>query len=251
MVRDAVLRGPDGRQVLSSERVFLKMDLPALLGMDLVFEVIDAARPDFVLELDKDGWLNIEAAFVEKTPGEGPINVYINRLTCTDGTFAYRGGDGKPVVRLDNLDLSFDSAFEHDTLMHFSSPKTTIALFVSGKRIDLGTGSASCTIFNDQVRDIRAAVAKGSTSASLTGSISRMAEKAQFDLNLELDGDLADLREALGLGPETTGRIRGAVTATLSRSCRSRPGTRCSAGAAPTSASRVPGPCCCATGAST
>ncbi|MCU0576939.1 MAG: translocation/assembly module TamB [Desulfobacterota bacterium] len=212
-VRDAMLRGPDGRQVLSSERVFLKMDLPALLGMDLVFEVIDAARPDFVLELDKDGWLNIEAAFVEKTPGEGPINVYINRLTCTDGTFVYRGGDGKPVVRLDNLDLSFDSAFEHDALMHFSSPKTSIALFVSGKRIDLGTGSASCTIFNDQVRDIRAAVAKGATRASLTGSITRMAEKAQFDLDLALDGELADLREALGLGPETAGRIRGHVTA--------------------------------------
>ena len=95
VVKDAVLLGPDGRRILGSERVSLRMDLPALTGLDLVFVSIDAVRPDFVLEVDEDGWLNIEAAFVEKTPGEGPINVYIRNLTCADGTL-YRASPVSP-----------------------------------------------------------------------------------------------------------------------------------------------------------
>lgn len=212
-VHDAVLIGPDGKRIIASERASLKMDLPALLRQDLIFETIDVVKPDFVLELDADGWLNIETAFVEKTPGEGPLNVYIHKLTCRDGTFTYRTRQGEPVVRLGRLDLLFDAAFERDSLMHFSSPKTDIGLFVSGRKIDLGSGNASCTIFNDQVRDIRADTAKGSTRATLTGSITDMAQKAQFDLDLALDGDMADLKDLLALNGETAGPIKGRITA--------------------------------------
>lgn len=213
VVKDAVLLGPDGRKVLSSERVFLKMDLSALLGLDLVFEAIDALRPDFVMEIDEDGWINIEAAFVEKTPGESPINVYIRKLTCSDGTFTYRTREGVNVVRLSSLDLSMDCAFEHDTLMHFSTPRAAIEIFVSGRRIDLGVGSASCTIFNDQVRDIRASTTRGTTRATLSGSITDMAQKAQFDLDLAINGEMADLRGVFGLGDMTTGSVQGHITA--------------------------------------
>ncbi|HPR56412.1 MAG TPA: translocation/assembly module TamB domain-containing protein [Deltaproteobacteria bacterium] len=212
-VHDAVLTGPDGKRIITSERASLKMDLPALLWQELIFETIDVVKPDFVLELDGDGWLNIEAAFVEKTPGESSLNVYIHRLTCTDGTFSYRTRQGEPVVRLGRLDLLFDAAFERDSIMHFSSPKTDIGLSVSGRKIDLGSGSASCTIFNDQVRDIRAETAMGSTRMSLTGSITDMARKAQFNLDLALDGDMADLKDLLALNGETSGPIKGRITA--------------------------------------
>ena len=214
VVKDAVLLGPDGRRILGSERVSLRMDLPALTGLDLVFVSIDAVRPDFVLEVDEDGWLNIEAAFVEKTPGEGPINVYIRNLTCADGTFVYRAESGEPVLRLRNFDLTMDSAFEHDSLLHFSVPKTSIELFVAGEKLDLGSGSASCTIFNDQVTDIRAFTTMGSTRATLTGSITDMAQKAQFDLDLALDGDMADLRDILRLTDRTGGRVQADIRAT-------------------------------------
>ena len=88
-LENAVLRGPDGKQILKAKNVYLRMNLPALLRYELIFEIIDVKRPEFVLELDKDNWLNIESAFVEKTPGESPFNVYINSLTCEGGTFAY------------------------------------------------------------------------------------------------------------------------------------------------------------------
>ena len=90
-LENAVLRGPDGKQILKAKNVYLKMNLPALLRYELIFETIDAKKPELVLELDKDNWLNIESAFVEKTPGESPFNVYINSLTCEGGTFAFIG----------------------------------------------------------------------------------------------------------------------------------------------------------------
>ena len=106
-----------------------------------------------------------------------------------------------------------DSAFG-TTRLHFSVPKTSIELFVAGERLDLGSGSASCTIFNDQVTDIRAFTTMGSTRATLTGSITDMAQKAQFDLDLALDGDMADLRDILRLTDRTGGRVQADIRAT-------------------------------------
>jgi translocation and assembly module TamB len=213
VLENALLRGPEGKQILKAEKVYLRMNLPALLGQELIFETIDIKRPDFVLELDKDNWLNIESAFVEKTPGESPFNVYINSLTCEGGTFAFAGKDGKPIVRLDNFDLLMKSTFETDTTLHLSVPKLVMSLFIAGKKIDLGAGRASCTIFNDRISDIRVATKKGSSTATLTGSLTDMAKKAQLLCNLDLDTDMTDIRDALGLGPDITGRITGRISA--------------------------------------
>src|SRR5208337_4203866 len=86
-------------------------------------------------------------------------------------------------------------------------------LFVSNRKIDLGTGSASCTIFNDRIRDIRIAIKKGSSTATLAGSITEMSKKAQLRCELNLDSDMADLRDALGFGDGNTGRVTGRITA--------------------------------------
>ena len=212
-LENAVLRGPDGKQVLKAKQVYLRMNLPALLRYKLIFETIVIKKPEFVLELDKDGWLNIESAFVGKTPGTSPFNVYINSLTCEGGTFAYIGHDGKPIIRLENLDLLMNSTFETDTTLHLSVPKAVMSLFVAGKKIDLGAGKASFTIFNDRIRDIRFATKKGSSTATLTGSVTEMAKKAQLHCNLDLDTDMRDIKDALGLGPDNTGRITGSISA--------------------------------------
>jgi autotransporter translocation and assembly factor TamB len=212
-MKDAVCIGPDGRKVFTAERASLKIDLRALLRKNVVFEFIKASKPDFVLELDKDGWLNIEAVFAWKTPGESEFNVYIRKLTCTDGTFTYRTGKGEPVVRLEHFDLNMDSSFEKDTLMHLALPKAHMFLSVAGKRIDLGDGHASGTIFNDTIRDIRIATKKNTSQTDLTGSITGMSEKAQLHWDLAFDADMADLRDALGLGKDNTGRITGIISA--------------------------------------
>jgi len=212
-LENAVLLGPDGKQILRAKRVYLRMNLPALLKYKLIFEAIDIKRIEFVLELDKDNWLNIESAFVAKTPGESPFNVYINSLTCEGGIFAYIGKDNKPIIRLENLDLLMNATFEIDTTLHFSVPKAAMSLFVVGKKIDLGAGKASFTIFNDRISDIRVATKKDSSIVILTGSITEMAKKAQLHCNLDLDTNMLDLKDALGLGPDNTGRINGRITA--------------------------------------
>jgi hypothetical protein len=186
---------------------------PALLRYEVVFEVINAKGPEFVLELDKDGWLNIESAFVEKTPDVSPFNVYIRSLGCTDGTFEYRSRAGKPIVRLNGFELLMKSAFETDTSISLSVPKAAIALFIGDTKIDLGRGGASCSIFNDRISDIRIASRLGSSNASLTGSITDMAKKAQLLCDLEIDADMVDISNSMGLVPEDTGRIAGRISA--------------------------------------
>ena len=108
-----------------------------------------------------------------------------------------------------------DSTFETDSTLHLSVPKAVISLFDAEKKIDLGAGKASCTIFNDRIRDIRVATKKGSSTATLTGSVTEMSKKAQLLCNLDLDTDMTDIRDALGLGPDNTGRITGRITATM------------------------------------
>ncbi len=212
-LENAVLLGPDGKLVLKARHVYLRMNLPALLRYEVVFEVINAKGPEFVLELDKDGWLNIESAFVEKTPDVSPFNVYIRSLVCTDGTFEYRSRAGKPIVRLNGFELLMKSAFETDTSISLSVPKAAIALFIGDTKIDLGRGGASCSIFNDRISDIRIASRLGSSNASLTGSITDMAKKAQLLCDLEIDADMVDISNSMGLVPEDTGRIAGRISA--------------------------------------
>lgn len=210
---NAVLRGPDGKQVLKARHVYLKINLPALLKYDVVFEVINADEPEFVLELDKDGRLNIESAFAEDTPEISPFNLYIRSLNCRNGRFEYHGLDGKPIVRLDGFDLHMKSAFEMDTSITLAVNRAAMALFIADRKIDLGYGSASCSIFNDRISDIRITTRKGSSAASLTGSITAMARKAQLLCRLDVDADAADISMAMGLAPEETGRITGSITA--------------------------------------
>ena len=94
-LENAILLGPDGKQILKAKHAYIKINLPALFRKKVIFEAINIEKPDFVLEVDKDNWLNIESAFVAKTPGQGQFNVYINSLTCNGGTFAYKGKDGE------------------------------------------------------------------------------------------------------------------------------------------------------------
>ncbi len=213
-VRDVVLLGADHKTIVRADRASLTINLLALLRQDVILETIEVVRPFIVLELLADGRLNIEAAFVEDTPEESPYNVYIRKLTCTGGTFVYQGASGDPVVALEDLDLSMDSAFEHDTLLHVASPSTRIFLFASGRKIDLGRGSASCTIFNDRISDIRAQTARGSSRAVLKGSITDMSKTAQLGLDLALEGDMADLADILALGDQTNGVVQARITAT-------------------------------------
>ncbi len=212
-LENVVLLGPDGKQILKAKHAYIKINLPALFRKKVIFEAINIEKPDFVLEVDKDNWLNIESAFVAKTPGQGQFNVYINSLTSNGGTFAYKGKDGKPIIRLENFDFRMSSAFENDTTIYLSVPKALMTLFVSNRKIDLGTGYASCTIFNDRIRDIRIATKKGSSTATLAGSITEMSKKAQLRCDLNLDSDMADLGDALGFGDGNTGRVTGRITA--------------------------------------
>jgi len=213
-LQDAVLKGPDGKLVLKAKHVYLKMDLLALIGYEVIFRKITAEGLHFVLELDKDDRLNIESAFVEDTPEVSPFNVYIHELNCKGLRFEYHGRDGRPVARLENFDLLMKSAFETDTSIALSIPKADLSLFVGDTRIDLGNASASCSIFNDRISDIRISTRKGTSTASLTGSITDMAKKAQLLCSLDMDVDAADIRGSLGLVPEETGRIAGRITAT-------------------------------------
>ena len=80
--------------------------------------------------------------------------MYINSLNCEGGTFSYIGHDNKPIIKLENFDLLMNSAFETDTTLHLSVPKADMTLFVADKKINLGAGKASFTLFNDRIRDI-------------------------------------------------------------------------------------------------
>ncbi|HQI82842.1 MAG TPA: hypothetical protein PLR71_14945, partial [Deltaproteobacteria bacterium] len=213
-VKDAVLMGADRKIICRADRASLTIDLLALLRQDVILETIEVDRPSFVLEQLADGRLNIEAAFVEDTPEESPYNVYIRKLTCTRATFVYQGASGDPIVALEDLELSMDSAFEHDSLLHLASPSTRISLFVSGRKIDLGRGGASCTIFNDRISDISAHTAKGTSKAVLKGSVTDMSHKAQVDLHLALEGEVADLADILALGGGANGGVQARITAT-------------------------------------
>ncbi|HVN72445.1 MAG TPA: translocation/assembly module TamB domain-containing protein [Desulfomonilia bacterium] len=212
-LKNALLKGPDGRQILKAKQIYLTMNLTALLKKNLIFETIYIEEPDFVLELDKDNWLNIESAFVRKTPGVSPFNVYINSLICKGGTFTYLGTDRSPVVRLDRFDLLMDSAFENDATLHLTVPKAAMSLFLARRKIGLGDGSASCTIFNDRISNVRIATKKGSSTATLTGSISHLAKKAQLDCALDINTDMVDIRDALHIGAGNSGRVTGRITA--------------------------------------
>jgi len=212
-IRDARILAPGNRLVLRADRAFVRTRLGRLSGSRLVFSRIDLVNPVFFLELGPDGRLTIEEAFVEDTPEESPVDVFIERLSCTNGTLVYKDESGSDVVRLDRTRLVMSASFARETELGITIPHAHAALSVSGKTIDLGTGRGSCSIVNDSVRGISWSSRIASTGYSLTGSVTAMSAHAKLDLHLVLEGDLADLRALPGIGEHDSGQIHASITA--------------------------------------
>ncbi|HPP80505.1 MAG TPA: translocation/assembly module TamB domain-containing protein [Deltaproteobacteria bacterium] len=212
-ILEPVILAPGGRKVLEADRAFLKTDLARLLRKDLVFVTIEIDRPLFLLELDEDGWLTIESAFVEKTPGPAPVDVHIRRLVSRGATIEYRDDQAAPVVRLDDTDLAMQASFERDSVLHLSSPRTSPSLFVSGRRVFLGSGKASCSIINDRITGIDVHLTSGSTTAAMKGAVSEMSQKAKLDLEFTVNGAASYLENLFGTGWDLKGAVQATVRA--------------------------------------
>jgi translocation and assembly module TamB len=211
---DAMLKGPDGKIILRAKQAYVRMNLPALLRQDVILDNIYILRPECTLTIDRDGSLNIEKAFVEKTPEVSPYNVYINDLTCEDGSLVFILPNSEVLARSKKLQFKMDAAFTNDTLLHLSIPSSMLDMTLAGKTIDLGSSSISATIFNDSIKYVHISSKKSSSRIALTGSVKNMAQKAQLQLSLDLDVSLADFGKDLGIPETNSGRFAGRIETT-------------------------------------
>jgi autotransporter translocation and assembly factor TamB len=211
---DATLKGPDGKTIIRTGNAYLKMDLLKLLNKDVVLETIRLSKPQGILTIDHDGWMNIETAFTEKNSTEvSPFNLYINDLAFEEGSLVFILPDGGELVSTKDLQFKMYGAFTNDTLIRLAIPSSRLTLTVAGRSLDLGSTSLSAAIFNDSIKDIRISSNKASSRLALTGSVKDMSRKAQLRFSLDLDADLADFRNDLGMRDAAEGKISGRIEA--------------------------------------
>ncbi|HQP31232.1 MAG TPA: hypothetical protein PLB81_07880, partial [Deltaproteobacteria bacterium] len=210
-MRDATLKGADGRAIIQARRLRLIMDIPAFSRGELLFRSIHLDHPVGSLMLEADGRFNIEKAFVEKRSDKEGLSVLIQKLTAHAGDLDVCGPDGKTWARLKKFDLAFSAAFAADTMMRLSIPRSHLTVFLGEREIDCGIGALSGAVIGDRIQDILFTAQKNTSRVVVKAAVDNLAHKANLSLAANLDLELGDVRHGLGIPEQTRGRISGTL----------------------------------------
>jgi len=213
VLRNVLLKGPDGQTIIQAERVALKMNLPALVRHALIFTAIEVSRPTIALAIDKDGRLNMVSAFMKKNAAPSTLSVQIGALAGSDCTLVMRLADGKERLRMERLRMSLAAVFSQDTFLRLRATSASLALKAGERSIDCGASTISATLVNDRIEHIRFSTQRNTSRLTISGAVRDLSRKALLELNLTFDADVADLSPALALPPEIVGRLVGKLSA--------------------------------------
>jgi len=210
-MREATLKGPDGRIIIQARRLRLSMDLAALGKGHLLFKSIHLEHPVGTLMLEADGRFNIEKAFAAKRSEEEGLSVFIRKLTGRAGNLDVCGPDGKTLARLKRFDLDLSAEFAADTILRLAIPRSQLKIFLGEREIDCGMSALSGAIIGDRVQDILFTAQKNTSRMVVKAAVDNLAHQADLTISADFNLELADFRQGLDLPPQTRGRVSGTL----------------------------------------
>ncbi len=212
---DAVLRGPDGSEIIHAERLKVGISLPRLLERHIALRVTGVEKPVVVLAQMPDRRLNIVAAFVEEDDPDKEdlgIEVSIDDLEVKGGSLSYVAADGSRVLDMDGVDLRGSMDFQEPRVKADASA-SRIWIGAGKGRVELNRAESGLLLAGDSIRSFSLQLHKGAHRLSLCGSLLDMTGRQVMDVTFESSGDLGELAALLDAGREFNGNLETRVRA--------------------------------------
>lgn len=224
---NAVVKGQDGRSIITADRATADIGLSGLLRQEIVIENARFQNPRVNLATDREGNLNIVQAFWSRSPlGEPesestfPSAILIERVEVMDGTLQYQMDSGSPGQP------SWTFAFRHvggtlkDSDIYNTSGQLVItagsgSIDIEGIHTPVRRLSFDANLHkNGNVDPLTIRFESDGSVISLAGSMARIFENPEMNFDVAFNGDLASVREMLKLETAISGPVELTAKAT-------------------------------------
>ncbi len=214
----------ENQPVATFKRLFLSLDLPALLHRELVIKTFSIDAPTLTIEKDKNSTLNILAALAPPSPPSQeavpepatspmalPLNVIAQSINITHGTFSF-------VSVPDNLDVTIEG-FTLKSSGNLEKMAVDLALSTGSSTINLPHArttihrlNLSAAFLKDALTDLNFHLKTDAGTLALAGNAHSLFSAPEADVNMTLDGDIAQTLKAVENSSDISGRIAARAT---------------------------------------
>ena len=223
-ITNAALVSAENQPVAAFKRLFLSLDLPALLHRELVIKTFSIDAPTVTIEKDKNNRLNILAALTDlpapphepppepaSTPPALPLNVIAHAIAITHGTFSFVSIPDKLDAGVEGFTLeSSGNLAEMAVNLTLSTGRAAINL--PQARATIHSLNLSAAFLKDAVTELKFHMATDAGTLALTGTAHSLFSSPQADVKMTLDGDIAQTLKAVENSSEISGRIAARAT---------------------------------------
>ncbi len=223
-ITDAALVSQENQPVAKFNRLFLSLDLAALFNRELVIKELSINAPTMAIEKNKDNELNILAALVgdpspiEPTPEEPesppaalPLNIIAKAIAITDGTFSFMSVPDAMDATIEGLSLESQG--------NLKKMAATLNLSTGNIRINrpevqttINRFTLSTAFLKDALTDLSLHIDTDAANLVLTGSAHTLFSTPETDINLTLEGDIAQTLMAVKNTTDISGQIAARAT---------------------------------------
>ncbi|MGC9325824.1 MAG: hypothetical protein ACP5G0_13870, partial [Desulfomonilia bacterium] len=215
----AVLTDPYENEVIRSDHVTLRIDLPALLKEEVILKRIDLVRPLCTIAYDRTLTLTIVSAFTDDTSGEepreeplvGPFAVKIESLLVQDGRVLSTIGPKDLKVVLEHLDLEGGADFSQARLW-WDARARSVQITTGDLDIDLGETTVQGNLVQGSITDLVLTTARGQSMARVSGDIKDLDEDPFMDLSADMAVSGADIKNIPRIPLRLTGTLNAHLT---------------------------------------
>jgi len=214
------LQGPAGEDLVSLDRVFVKLSWTALFRKTLAAETVILDKPRVWLATDPAGELNILKAFPASTSSEPksdagfdafPFNIRIDELALTDGFFQYEmQGSSKKVERIaiHNIELTVADGDLFKQSARFSLLLKKGEFDMADIVTDFEALRFDGRLQQDQIKSIVIQLDSDLAHIDMTGGVSDLFTSPFFDVDMTATPYLSHMRKAFQISPALTGPVR-------------------------------------------
>lgn len=221
-LEDAAIRGPGGQKIVTTGSLTVNIGLLDLLGGTIVIQNAQFINPRLDLAVDRQGNLNLSKAFGEPAPsgqppapGPGPVlpfDVRVKHLQVINGVLRYRMAPAAPAARPRSVYLTRIAVTLDDADPAARSGR--LDLTAGNGKIDIGGIDTAVrelylngALEKGELNPLKIRIDTAGPDIALSGSIARVFDQPEVDLNLRVEGDLAFIRDMFSLGIPLSGPI--------------------------------------------
>ena len=225
-IRQAALADAKAHPVASFHRLFICLDPFALIHGNLVIKKISLETPRVTLEQDAKGRLNLLQALTtapssppEPVPPDNgpmvlPFNIIAKDVRITQGGVSFCSPAHDMAVTLNDISLeSHGDLAKKSAGLHLSMGKSRVRL--PGAETAITSLTLDTAFLTDAVTSLALHVATPAGKLSLTGDARDLFTSPRLNLELNVDGDVAQAMEtvaALELPADVSGRLSARAT---------------------------------------